>query len=226
MLERAGVDPSLVGQVVGGCIDQVGAQAGNITRIAWLAAGLPQESACTTVDSACGSSQQAFNLAVGLVGSGAEDIVMACGVENMSTVPLGTNARGRRRRGTRQAREPQLRRALRVHVAVRGRRAHRHQVRHQPARRRRVRARVAGAGPRRALDEGRFEPQIVPIEADAVDDDGKRTRRDARRSRVDEVPRETSLEAAGAASSRWPVRTASTPRAPAPRSPTAPAPCC
>src|SRR5258705_11481386 len=67
VLDRAGVDPSLVGQVVGGCVDAVGAQAGNITRTAWLAAGLPMEVACSTVDSACGSSQQALNLAIGLV---------------------------------------------------------------------------------------------------------------------------------------------------------------
>jgi acetyl-CoA C-acetyltransferase len=92
VLDRAGLDPASVGQVIAGCIDQVGAQSGNVARKAWLAAGLPQAVACTTVDSACGSSQQAFNLAVGLIGSGAEDIALACGVENMSTVPLGANA--------------------------------------------------------------------------------------------------------------------------------------
>ena len=58
VLRRAGVGPSHVGQVVSGCIDQVGAQAGNIARSAWLAAGLPVTVPCTTVDSACGSSQQ------------------------------------------------------------------------------------------------------------------------------------------------------------------------
>src|SRR5215831_13822327 len=62
VLSRSGLDPKLVGQVVGGCIDQVGAQAANITRTAWLAAGLPQEVAATTIDSQCGSSQQALNL--------------------------------------------------------------------------------------------------------------------------------------------------------------------
>ncbi len=92
VLARAGVDPERVGQVVGGCIDQVGAQAANITRTAWLAAGLPESVAATTIDSQCGSSQQAFNLAVTLVASGVEDVALACGVENMTTVPIGANA--------------------------------------------------------------------------------------------------------------------------------------
>src|SRR5690242_5595030 len=76
VVERSGIDPTLIEQVVGGCIDQVGAQAGNITRTAWLAAGLPQETAATSVDSACGSSQQALGLATGLVGSGVVDVAM------------------------------------------------------------------------------------------------------------------------------------------------------
>src|SRR3954468_22506869 len=92
VLERAGLDPSLVGQVVGGCVDQVGAQSANIARTAWLGAGLPQSVAATTVDSQCGSSQQAFNVAVNLVASGAEDVAMACGIENMSMVPIGASA--------------------------------------------------------------------------------------------------------------------------------------
>ena len=93
VVERAGIDPREIGQVVGGVIDQVGAQAANITRTAWLAAGLPQEVAATTVDSQCGSSQQAVNLATALIASGVVDVAMACGVENMSTVPIGGNAR-------------------------------------------------------------------------------------------------------------------------------------
>ena len=89
LIERAGIDPALVGQVIGGCVSQVGEQAFNITRTAWLAAGLPLSTASTTVDTQCGSSQQATNLAYGLVNSGVVDIAVACGVEEMSRIPIG-----------------------------------------------------------------------------------------------------------------------------------------
>ena len=83
-VERAGIDPAQVGQVVGGCVSQVGEQSFNIARVAWLGAGLPLEVASTTVDSQCGSSQQAMSVAAGLVGAGIEDIALACGVETMT----------------------------------------------------------------------------------------------------------------------------------------------
>jgi len=66
-IERAGIDPLEVGQVIGGCVSQVGEQTFNIARTAWLSAGLPLEVAGTTVDSQCGSSQQAANLATAMV---------------------------------------------------------------------------------------------------------------------------------------------------------------
>jgi acetyl-CoA C-acetyltransferase len=89
LVQRAGIDPAVVDQVVGGCVGQVGQQAFNVTRTAWLTAGLPQSVPATTVDSQCGSSQQALTLAGGLVGSGMADVAIACGVEVMSRVPLG-----------------------------------------------------------------------------------------------------------------------------------------
>jgi acetyl-CoA C-acetyltransferase len=89
LIDRAGVDPGEIGQVVGGCVGQVGMQSNNVTRIAWLTAGLPLEAAATTVDSQCGSSQQATNLAYALVKSGVVDSAVACGVEIMSRVPMG-----------------------------------------------------------------------------------------------------------------------------------------
>lgn len=92
VIDRSGIDPSLVGQVVGGCVSQVGAQSFNITRTAWLSAGLPMSVAATTVDTQCGSSQQATGVATSLVGSGVVDIAIACGVENMSSVPIGSNS--------------------------------------------------------------------------------------------------------------------------------------
>jgi acetyl-CoA C-acetyltransferase len=88
-LDRSGIDPKKVGQVIGGCVSQIGEQTFNIARVAWLSQGLPLEVAATTVDSQCGSSQQATSMGAAMIGSGAEDLVMACGVEMMSRVPLG-----------------------------------------------------------------------------------------------------------------------------------------
>src|SRR6185295_1936385 len=93
-LERSGVDPAAVGQVIGGNVSQVGEQSFNIARTAWLSQGLPMEVAATTVDSQCGSSQQATSLAAGMIGAGIEDLVLACGVESMTRVPLGANMKG------------------------------------------------------------------------------------------------------------------------------------
>jgi acetyl-CoA C-acetyltransferase len=92
LISRSGVDPAEVGQVVGGCVSQVGEQSFNVTRTAWLSAGLPLETAATTVDTQCGSSQQATNLATSLIGSGVVDVAVACGVELMSRIPIGSNS--------------------------------------------------------------------------------------------------------------------------------------
>ena len=90
LVERSGIDPRDIGQVVGGCVGQVGMQTGNVTRTAWLTAGLPIEVAATTVDAQCGSSQQATNLAYALVASGVVDSAVSCGVEMMSKVRMGS----------------------------------------------------------------------------------------------------------------------------------------
>jgi acetyl-CoA C-acetyltransferase len=92
IVQRGGVDPAEVGQVVTGCVSQVGEQSFNVGRTAWLSAGLPLTTAATTVDTQCGSSQQATNLATSLVGSGVVDVAIACGVELMSRVPIGSNS--------------------------------------------------------------------------------------------------------------------------------------
>jgi acetyl-CoA C-acetyltransferase len=93
-VERSGVKPGDVGQVIGGCVSQVGEQSFNLARVAWLGQGFPMEVAATTVDSQCGSSQQATSLAAGMIGAGIEDVVLACGIEMMSRVPLGANMKG------------------------------------------------------------------------------------------------------------------------------------
>jgi acetyl-CoA C-acetyltransferase len=92
LVDRSGIDPSAIEQVVGGCVSQVGEQSFNVTRTAWLAAGLPLGTAATTVDTQCGSSQQATNLATSLVASGVVDVAVACGVEIMSRIPIGINS--------------------------------------------------------------------------------------------------------------------------------------
>jgi acetyl-CoA C-acetyltransferase len=93
VVTAAGIDPAEIDQVVGGCVAQVGEQAFNLTRTAWLAAGLPEGVGASTVDAQCGSSQQALTLATALVGSGLADAVVACGVESMSRIPIGSNFR-------------------------------------------------------------------------------------------------------------------------------------
>ena len=90
LIDRSGIDPTEVGQVVGGCVGQVGMQAANITRTAWLQAGLPLGAAATTVNTQCGSSQQATNMATALVAAGVVDVAVSCGVEVMSAVPMGS----------------------------------------------------------------------------------------------------------------------------------------
>lgn len=91
LVERAGIDPVLVDDVIGGCVTQVGDQSLNITRHAVLAAGFPESVPGMTVDRQCGSSQQAAHIAAQGVISGAYDIAIACGVESMSRVPMGSN---------------------------------------------------------------------------------------------------------------------------------------
>jgi acetyl-CoA C-acetyltransferase len=91
LLERAGIDPAEVEQVAGGCVTQAGEQAGNVTRTAWLHAGLPEQTGCLTLDAQCGSAQQAVHVMAGLIAAGAIDVGVGCGVECMTRVGLGAN---------------------------------------------------------------------------------------------------------------------------------------
>lgn len=91
LVERNGIDPAGIEDVVGGCVTQAGVQSSNITRSAVLAAGFPVSVPATTVDRQCGSSQQALHFAAHTVIAGAADVVVACGVESMSQAPLWSN---------------------------------------------------------------------------------------------------------------------------------------
>ena len=88
LVERTGIDPAVVDDVVFGCLDTIGGQAGNVARTAWLAAGMPLEVPGTTVDRQCGSSQQAIHFAAQGVMSGTQDVVVAGGLQNMSAIPI------------------------------------------------------------------------------------------------------------------------------------------
>jgi acetyl-CoA C-acetyltransferase len=90
LVERSGIEPELVGDVVFGCVDQIGAQAGDIARTAWLCAGLPESVPGVTIDRQCGSSQQAAHFGATAVLAGVEDFVVAGGVEVMSLVPIAS----------------------------------------------------------------------------------------------------------------------------------------
>ncbi len=89
LVDRTGIDPAAVDDVVMGCLDNMGPQAGDIARTAWLAAGLPEEVPGTTVDRQCGSGQQAVSFAAMGVMAGVQDLVVAGGMQNMSMIPIG-----------------------------------------------------------------------------------------------------------------------------------------
>src|SRR5437588_8549122 len=90
LIERTDIDPAVVEDVVFGCVDAIGPQAGDIARTCWLAAGYPEEVPGTTVDRQCGSSQQAVHFAAQAVMSGTSDVIVAGGVQNMSMIPIAS----------------------------------------------------------------------------------------------------------------------------------------
>ena len=94
LVERSGVDPLLVDDVIMGCVSQVGEQSVNVARNAWLAAGLPEEVPATTIDRQCGSSQQAVQFAAQGIMAGGYQLVVAGGVEHMTRVPMGSTMSG------------------------------------------------------------------------------------------------------------------------------------
>ncbi len=188
-IDRAGIDPLEVGQVVGGCVSQVGEQTFNIARTAWLASGLPLEVAGTTVDSQCGSSQQATNLAASMVKSGVVDVALACGVESMSRVPLGSAARGDYGRPTPKSYFEKYELTSQFEGAERI--ADKWGVTRADCDEFGLESQVRA---QRAWAEGRFEREVLPLDAPDVGEDGKPTGTTHHVAR-DEGLRETSLEA-------------------------------
>ncbi|MEV6599993.1 steroid 3-ketoacyl-CoA thiolase [Actinoplanes sp. NPDC051346] len=168
VLARTGLDPALVEQAVGGCVTQGGEQSNNITRTAWLHAGLPYTTGCLTIDAQCGSSQHAAHLVAGLIAADAIEVGVACGVESMSRVPLRANLgvdAGMPRPESWDIDLPnQYVAADRV-----------------AARRGLTRADLDGFGVRsqanaaRAWQEGRFAAEVTPVDAPVLDADGHPT---------------------------------------------------
>jgi len=191
LIDRSGVDPAEVDQVVGGCVGQVGMQSFNVTRTAWLTAGLPLSAPATTVDTQCGSSQQATNLAASLIGSGVIDAAVACGVEDLSQVPMGSAT----------AKELNLGRAIpksyfgqyefTTQFEGAERIADKWHITRADADQFGLRSQQLAA---QAWAEDRFATQLVPVDAPDLDDDRKPTGSTHRVER-DEGLRETTLEA-------------------------------
>ncbi len=191
-IERAGIAPETVDQIVGGNVTQIGEQAFNIARTAWLSAGLPMSVAATTVDSQCGSSQQATSLGAGLIASGACDIVLACGVESMSRIGLGANVKSGPGRPLPKPYFELYEATSQFEGAERI--ARKWGISRQDTDAFGLESQVRAA---RARAEGRFEREIVPITAPVLDAEGKPTGETYVVS-ADEGIRETSLEKLGA----------------------------
>jgi acetyl-CoA C-acetyltransferase len=187
VVKRAGIEPALVEQIVGGCVTQAGEQAANVTRNAWLSAGNPYQVAATTVDCQCGSSQQANHMIAALIEAGAIDVGIACGIEAMSRVGLGMNVAN----GPGYFLPPeypwdqaktQFEAAQRI-------------ADNRGITRNDVDA-FGFASQKKALrawEENRFEREVAHVEAPILDDEGKPTG-DTRVVTKDQGPRETTLE--------------------------------
>ena len=194
LVERTGIDPDQVGQVVGGCVSQVGEQSFDIARTAWLTAGLPMSVAATTVDTQCGSSQQATNLATALVGAGVVDVAVACGVESMSRIPIGSNSSKKLGLGVPIPKSYFSQYEFTSQFEGAERIAEKWGVTRADADEFGFASQQRAA---RAWDEGRFDGQVVSVDAPDVDEDGNPTGT-VHTVRRDEGLRETTLEKLGA----------------------------
>jgi len=184
--ERAGIDPALVEQVVGGCVTQAGEQSNGMVRRAWLHAGLPQHTAGTSIDAQCGSGQQAAHLVADMVAAGTIDVGIACGVEAMSRIPLGANVpagMGDPRPADWTIDMPnQFEAADRI-------------ARHRGLSRADLEewGLASQTKARTAVDEGRFKREIAAYDAPVLDDEGNPTG-ETRLVDTDQGLRDTTLE--------------------------------
>ena len=190
LFARTGLDPAAVGQFVGGCVSQVGEQSFNVGRTAWLAAGLPLSTASTTIDTQCGSSQQATNIATALVGAGVVDIAVAGGVEVMSRVPIGSHSSKKLGLGVPIPKPYFDRYEMTSQFEGAERIAEKWGISREDTDRFGLASQQRAA---QAWAEGRFDGQFIEIDAPDVDADGAPTGATHRVAR-DEGLRETSLD--------------------------------
>ena len=187
VLKRAGVDPDLVDQVIGGCVTQAGEQSNNMVRRAWMHARLPNHTASTVIDAQCSSAQQATHLVAAMISSGAIKAGISCGVESMSRVPLGGNVpkgMGSPRPDDWSIDLPDQ--FLGADRIVKNRGFSRREVdRFGLWSQQKARA---------AQDEGRFRREIFALEAPVLDDDGNPSG-ETRLVDADQGIRDTTLEA-------------------------------
>ncbi|HXA34625.1 MAG TPA: steroid 3-ketoacyl-CoA thiolase [Acidimicrobiales bacterium] len=185
LVKRAGIDPGAVEQIVGGCVTQAGEQASNVTRTAWLGQSLPYETAATTIDCQCGSAQQANNFVASLISADAIEVGIACGIEAMSRVGLGANAIN----GPGKSKPADFPWDMPDQFGAAERIATKYGI---------TRADVDWLGLESqrkaavAVSEGRFEREIVPIEAPVVGPEGPTGER--KLVNKDQGPRDTTAE--------------------------------
>jgi acetyl-CoA C-acetyltransferase len=186
LVDKAGIDAGEVEQLIGGCVTQYGEQSSNITRVAWLTAGLPEHVGATTVDCQCGSGQQANHLIAGLIAAGAIDIGIACGVEAMSRVGLGANAGPDRSKIRAQSWDIDMPNQFEAAERIAKRRGITREDLDAFGLASQQKAKQAWA-------EGRFDREITPIEAPVLDEQKRPT---AERQMVtrDQGLRDTTLE--------------------------------
>jgi len=165
VVKRAGIEPSEVEQIVGGCVTQAGEQASNVTRTAWLSMGLPYETAATTIDCQCGSAQQANHFVANLVGAGAVEVGIACGVEAMSRVGLGANALN----GPGSSRPPDFPWDMPDQFGAAERIAQKYGITRQDVDALGLASQKKAA---RAWEEGRFDREVFALDAPVVGPDG------------------------------------------------------
>jgi acetyl-CoA C-acetyltransferase len=168
VIKRAGIEPSEVEQIVGGCVTQAGEQASNVTRNAWLGAGMPYEVACTTVDCQCGSAQQANHFIAGLIEAGAIDVGIGCGVEAMSRVFLGDNVKN----GPGTSRPPSWPWDMPNQFEAAERIAKKRGITRDDIEELGLASQRNAA---RAWEEGRFDREVISVEAPVLGEDGQPT---------------------------------------------------
>ena len=192
LLGRNQLESSVVDQVVGGCINKVAAQGMNVTRTAWLAHGGAIETPCITIDSQCGSSQQSTTLAHSILASGHADVVIACGVENMTRLPIGSDAVGKDpKMGKPISKSYFQHHEFTSQFEGAERMAEKYQITRQDADNFGLQSQLRA---RHAIDNGYFDNQIVAVEAPVMDENFDKTDAVITVTK-DEIPRDTSLEA-------------------------------